>query len=70
MDEFVEKMNQWARALGLEDTHFRNPTGLAARGQYSSARDLASMARAASAYSEFRQMVATDCATVTAKPGR
>jgi serine-type D-Ala-D-Ala carboxypeptidase (penicillin-binding protein 5/6) len=37
VDKFVEKMNQWARALGLEDTHFQNPTGLAARGQYSGA---------------------------------
>jgi len=65
VDEFVEKMNERTRALGLEDTRFQNPTGLDARGQYSSARDLASMARAASAYPLFREMVATDYATIT-----
>jgi D-alanyl-D-alanine endopeptidase (penicillin-binding protein 7) len=28
LDEFVEKMNERARALGLEDTHFTDTTGL------------------------------------------
>ena len=65
VNRFVEEMNQRARALGLENTRFQNPTGLDARGQYSSAQDLASMARAASAYPLFREMVATDYATVT-----
>jgi serine-type D-Ala-D-Ala carboxypeptidase (penicillin-binding protein 5/6) len=65
VDEFVEKMNERTRALGLEDTRFQNPTGLDARGQYSSARDLAAMAQAASVYPLFREMVATDYATIT-----
>ena len=65
VDAFVEMMNEEAEELGLEDTRFQNPTGLDDRGQYSSARDLAAMARAASEYPEFREIVATDYAVVT-----
>ncbi|MFL5992118.1 MAG: D-alanyl-D-alanine carboxypeptidase family protein [Rubrobacteraceae bacterium] len=65
VDAFVGMMNEEAEVLGLEDTRFQNPTGLDDRGQYSSARDLAAMARAASAYPEFREIVATDYATIT-----
>ena len=42
---FVEMMNAKAKALGLRDTQFRNPHGLDADGHYSSAYDLAIMAR-------------------------
>ena len=45
-DAFVESMNQYAAALGLQDTAYRNPTGLPARGHYSTARDLAVLAKA------------------------
>ena len=65
VDQFVERMNREAGLLGLEDTRFENPTGLDARGQYSSARDLAVMARAASEYPLFREMVSTDYTTIT-----
>jgi D-alanyl-D-alanine carboxypeptidase (penicillin-binding protein 5/6) len=65
VERFVEEMNRKTRALGLENTHFENPTGLDARGQYSSACDLATMARAAFEYPEFREMVATDYTTIT-----
>jgi D-alanyl-D-alanine carboxypeptidase (penicillin-binding protein 5/6) len=65
IDDFVEMMNGEAEALALEDTHFENPIGLDARGQYSSARDLAEMSRLAMRYPEFREMVATDYATIT-----
>jgi serine-type D-Ala-D-Ala carboxypeptidase (penicillin-binding protein 5/6) len=65
VDAFVGMMNEEAEVLGLEDTRFQNPTGLDDRGQYSSARDLAAMAWAASAYPEFREIVATDHATIT-----
>jgi D-alanyl-D-alanine carboxypeptidase (penicillin-binding protein 5/6) len=65
VDAFVGMMNEEAEVLGLEDTRFQNPTGLDDRGQYSSARDLAAMAQAASAYPEFREIVATDYATIT-----
>lgn len=41
---FAELMNDKARALGLENTHFVNPNGLDAPGHYSTARDLAVLA--------------------------
>jgi D-alanyl-D-alanine carboxypeptidase len=42
---FVEKMNQEAVKLGLPDTHYVNPHGLLATGQFSSAHDLALLAK-------------------------
>ena len=65
VDAFVEMMNREAGELGLQDTRFKNPMGLDDRGQYSSARDLAAMARAASAYPEFREIVATPEAVIS-----
>lgn len=65
VNKYVEEMNQRAQAFGLEDTRLQNPTGLVTRGQYSSVRDLTSMARAASAYPKFREVVGTDYATIT-----
>ena len=62
---FVEEMNREAAAFGLEDTRFENPVGFDARGQYSSAGDLARMTRLAMGYPEFREMVSTDYATIT-----
>ncbi|HEY4844387.1 MAG TPA: serine hydrolase [Candidatus Dormibacteraeota bacterium] len=38
---FIGDMNARAARLGLRTTHFTNPTGLSASGQYSSAYDLA-----------------------------
>ena len=42
---FVRQMNRHAAALGLSDTHYANPVGLDQRGNYSSAADLATLAR-------------------------
>lgn len=42
---FVEQMNQRAGQLGLDDTSYANPIGLDAAGNFSTARDLASLAR-------------------------
>ena len=64
VDGFVAQMNREAERLGLEDTHFENPVGFDARGHYSSARDLAEMARLGMGYSEFREWVATEYASV------
>ena len=43
---FVVAMNQKARALGMNDTHYVEPTGLSSSNQ-SSARDLATLVKAA-----------------------
>jgi D-alanyl-D-alanine carboxypeptidase (penicillin-binding protein 5/6) len=42
---FVALMNRYAAALGLHDTHYANPVGLDEKGNYSSARDLATLAQ-------------------------
>jgi D-alanyl-D-alanine carboxypeptidase (penicillin-binding protein 5/6) len=42
---FVEEMNARAADLGLEHTSYANPIGLDEAGNYSSARDLANLAR-------------------------
>lgn len=42
---FVTEMNRSAAALGLADTHYSNPIGLDSPGNYSSARDLATLAQ-------------------------
>ena len=44
-EAFVEQMNERASELGLEHTNYANPIGLDDPGNYSSARDLASLAR-------------------------
>ncbi len=41
---FVDRMNQRAQALGMDDTHFVNATGLPAENHYTTARDVARMA--------------------------
>jgi D-alanyl-D-alanine carboxypeptidase (penicillin-binding protein 5/6) len=46
VDAFVEEMNAAAEKLGMQNSAFRNPHGLPARGHYTTARDLAMLARA------------------------
>lgn len=45
-DTFAEVMNQYARRLGMEDTHYVNATGLPDEAHYTSARDVAILAAA------------------------
>ena len=45
-DAFVKEMNAEAERMGLKNTRFMNPTGLADARQYSSARDLQMLAAA------------------------
>jgi D-alanyl-D-alanine carboxypeptidase (penicillin-binding protein 5/6) len=65
VDEFAEEMNQEAESMGLKNTNFENPAGIDARGHYSSARDLATMTRAAMEYPTFDDIVDTEQATIT-----
>lgn len=44
-EAFVEKMNQRAKELGMEDTFFRNACGLDTEGHVASAYDIALMSR-------------------------
>ncbi len=43
---FAEEMNDTAARLGMNGTHYANPNGLPDPGQYTTARDLAILARA------------------------
>jgi D-alanyl-D-alanine carboxypeptidase (penicillin-binding protein 5/6) len=45
MDSFVRMMNDKAKKLGLNDTFFKNPTGLPTAGHYTSAHDMALMGK-------------------------
>jgi D-alanyl-D-alanine carboxypeptidase len=56
---FVALMNAKARDLGLHDTRFTTPSGVVDRGNYSSAWDLAALARYAMRDARFRQIVRT-----------
>jgi D-alanyl-D-alanine carboxypeptidase (penicillin-binding protein 5/6) len=40
VEGFVEQMNRKARELGMERSVFKNPNGLPARGQFTTARDM------------------------------
>jgi len=57
VEVFADFMNQRARELGAIHSHFVNPNGLPVPGQYSSARDLSLIARAAYANPTIRSIV-------------
>ena len=65
VDEFVAQMNDKAKELNLKNTHFENPAGIDARGNYSSAADLATMTREAMKYPVFREIVEEPEATIS-----
>lgn len=46
VEAFAENMNAKAAELGMKDSHFTNPTGLNEEGHYSTAYDMALLARA------------------------
>lgn len=51
-DEFVNMMNKKVEELDLKNTHFKNPTGLPEPDHYSSAHDMALMAKELLKYEE------------------
>ncbi|HXP34850.1 MAG TPA: D-alanyl-D-alanine carboxypeptidase family protein [Chthoniobacterales bacterium] len=57
IEAFAEKMNQRAFALGATHSHFVNPNGLPDARQYSTARDLSTIARVAYANPTIRSIV-------------
>jgi D-alanyl-D-alanine carboxypeptidase (penicillin-binding protein 5/6) len=63
-DAFVTLMNERAHELGATNTHFTNPHGLYEPQHYSTARDLAIMARQALRNREFCRLVRTKHATI------
>jgi serine-type D-Ala-D-Ala carboxypeptidase (penicillin-binding protein 5/6) len=65
VENFVDEMNHKAKEMALENTHFEDPAGLDSPEHYSSARDMAEIARAAMAYAQFRDIVDTEEATIS-----
>ncbi len=59
-DQFVEKMNQKAKEIGMTETTFHNPNGLDEKeGNYSSAYDMALLASYAMSLPDYREIVST-----------
>ncbi|BBU40087.1 MAG: D-alanyl-D-alanine carboxypeptidase [Bacillaceae bacterium] len=58
-EQFVSMMNQKAKELGLKNTHFKNSTGLPAKGHYSSAKDMAVIAKELLKYEEITKFTGT-----------
>ena len=59
VDTFVEKMNSRAKELGCTGTHFANPNGLHDDDHYTTARDMALIARECMKHEQFRKMAST-----------
>lgn len=57
--EFVNLMNQRVKELGLKNTHFNNPNGLPDTKHYTTAYDMAVIAREAMKNQTFRKVTAT-----------
>ncbi|MDG4832824.1 serine hydrolase [Solwaraspora sp. WMMD1047] len=66
----VAAMNAEARRLGAYETHAVTPSGLDGRGQFTSAYDLALIARVCFDRADFRRYVATERAQMPAQPPR
>ena len=64
VEEFVGRMNEKAAQLGMVNSHFANPNGLNAEGHYSSAYDMALLARACLENEALAEIAATKSATV------
>jgi len=67
VETFVGMMNQEASELGLTNTRFEDPAGLDTTGNYSSARDLATLVREALKYPLFAELVGTSDATINSQ---
>ncbi|MGN0733115.1 MAG: D-alanyl-D-alanine carboxypeptidase family protein [Emergencia sp.] len=60
VEYFVDRMNEKAEKLGCMGTHFENPTGLFSENHYTTARDLANIARHAMKNDEFAKIAGTE----------
>lgn len=58
-EEFVKRMNEKAAELGLKDTSFQNTTGLPEEGHYSTAYDMALMAKELLKYENITKFTGT-----------
>ncbi len=66
-ETFVARMNENAAALGMEHTHFENPTGLDGEAHYSTAEDLVKLAAAVLREPVLAEIVSTRTTTVAGR---
>lgn len=59
VSEFVKLMNSEAKSIGANNTHFNNPNGLPDKDHYTTAHDMALIARECMSNNTFRQIVKT-----------
>ncbi len=64
MSSFVDMMNKRAKELGCTNTHFNNSNGLPDDDHYTSAHDMALIARAAYSIPKFAEIVGTKSYTI------
>ncbi|GHU65664.1 serine-type D-Ala-D-Ala carboxypeptidase [Clostridia bacterium] len=64
VEGFLTLMNERANQLGAYDTHFNSPNGLPTSDHYTTASDLARIARTAMRIPTFREIVSTQRATI------
>ena len=69
-EHFVTLMNERAAALGLDNTHYVNCTGLPAQGQYTTARDVAVISREVTRHPAYFTYSSTWLDTLTHPSGR
>lgn len=67
INKFVDMMNQKAKELGCQNTHFANPDGLHDPNHYTTARDMATITEAALRYNYFQEIVNTTTYYATPK---
>ena len=70
LPEFMKRMNQRGKELGLKATHMANPAGLDHPEQYASARDLALLTMAVLRHRILRTIVDTRTMTVATIEGK
>lgn len=59
LEGFVEMMNQRAQDIGAQNTHFMNPSGLHHEDHYTTAKDMAIIAREAMHNADFKAVAAS-----------
>ncbi|MEE0968311.1 MAG: D-alanyl-D-alanine carboxypeptidase family protein [Clostridia bacterium] len=69
IEGFAQLMNEKAKDLGLENTHFENPHGLDSEEHYTSALDLAKITAAAMKNESFAKIVSTYKSTIPCNGG-
>lgn len=69
VEAFAERMNEKALALGLSESHFTNPHGLDDEAHYTTAYELALIAKAALSHDELKAIMSTQRRTIPMKDG-